>query len=109
MKQNISLAPNNASAWNYLRGILTQTKTPLSVVATFVKPYAASKSSSIAKADGSRDIVDLENPPPGDGADLPCAEALEFLADMYEAQGSAEGVQAAVEVCPLPLCYILEA
>lgn len=43
------------------------------------------------------DIVDLENPPPSSEAKLPCAAALEFLADMYEAQGG-ESIHKATEV-----------
>ncbi|CAA7266213.1 unnamed protein product [Cyclocybe aegerita] len=95
VKQNISLAPSNPSAWNYLRGILKHTSTPFASVLPFVRPYAVVPSSSES---AQRDIVDLENPPPGEGAELPCAEALEFLADAYEIQGGADGVKSAVEI-----------
>jgi hypothetical protein len=44
------------------------------------------------------DVLDLENPPPSRGAELPCAAALEFMADVHEAKGK-EGVPEAVKVC----------
>ncbi|KAG6828819.1 hypothetical protein H0H92_006644 [Tricholoma furcatifolium] len=81
VKQNISFAPNNPSAWNYLRGILDINKIPYSRVEDFVRPYAEPSS------DVTRDIVDLENPPPSRGAQLPCAVAIEFLADIHEKEG----------------------
>ncbi|KAJ7240501.1 hypothetical protein C8J57DRAFT_1371020 [Mycena rebaudengoi] len=91
VKQNISLAPNNASAWNYLRGVLEHNRLPYSTVAAFVQPYTVPH-------DGARtDIVDLETPPPGPGADLPCAAAIEFLADIHEEAGG-ERIGAAVEL-----------
>jgi hypothetical protein len=46
---------------------------------------------------GGNDILDLENPPPSKGAELPCAAAIEFMADVHEASGK-EGVSKAVEV-----------
>ena len=45
----------------------------------------------------SEDVVDLDNPLPSAGAELPCVAALEFLADIYEQEGS-EGTAKAVEV-----------
>ncbi|RXW18993.1 hypothetical protein EST38_g6871 [Candolleomyces aberdarensis] len=91
-QQSISLAPNNASAWNYLRGILNHNKVAFSSVAEFVKlytvPYDASR----------KDIVDVDLPPPGPSADLPCAAAIEFLADVYEQEGDKDGVQRATEL-----------
>ncbi|KAF7318858.1 hypothetical protein HMN09_00221300 [Mycena chlorophos] len=81
VKQQISLAPNNASAWNYLRGVLEFNKRPFAIVEPFVKLY------TVPRAEDSRDIVDVDNPPPGSGAELPCVAALEFLADIHEAEG----------------------
>ncbi|KAF7325872.1 hypothetical protein MKEN_00438000 [Mycena kentingensis (nom. inval.)] len=81
VKHNVSLAPNNASAWNYLRGVLEHNKLPFSTVAPFVKLY------TVSAVDDAGDLVDTENPPPGAGAELPCVAALEFTADMYEADG----------------------
>ena len=93
MKQAISLAPNNASAWNYLRGILEHTKTPFSSVADFVTPYTL-------PYDGTKkDIVDVDTPGPGPSALLPCPAAIEFMADMYEQSGDKEGALKASEVC----------
>ena len=39
MKEKIALAPNNSSAWNYLRGALEHTGTPFATLAPFVEPY----------------------------------------------------------------------
>ncbi|KAH9474730.1 Protein farnesyltransferase/geranylgeranyltransferase type-1 subunit alpha [Psilocybe cubensis] len=92
-KQAISLAPSNPSAWNYLRGILAHTNTPFSSLVTFAEAYAYPRESVDAK---QRDIVDLENPLPSESADLPCAEAMEFLADAWEVEGGQEKIDAAV-------------
>lgn len=81
VKQSISLVPNNASAWNYLRGLLEHNSIPYSRVITFIQPYTLSMDEQTA------DLVDLDNPPPSKGAHLPCALAIEFLADIYEAEG----------------------
>lgn len=51
------------------------------------------------KSDEDDDVIDAENPKPAPGAELPCAAALEFLADVYEREGGKEGVLKAVEVC----------
>ncbi|KAF8153149.1 hypothetical protein B0H34DRAFT_663021 [Crassisporium funariophilum] len=103
VKQTISLAPNNPSAWNYLRGILEHNAMPFSLVKAFVLPYtlplpSPSLSPSTPGTRASVDIVDLETPPPGEGAELPCAGAVEFLADIWEKEGSAEGVGKATEL-----------
>ncbi|KAF8636922.1 hypothetical protein AX17_003173 [Amanita inopinata Kibby_2008] len=91
VKQNISLAPNNLAAWNYLRGMLDYIKLPYSTVIDFVKLYAV-------PFDPSRDIVDLENPPPSGLARLPCVHAVEFLADIHEREGSRSGIETAIEL-----------
>ncbi|KAJ2912650.1 hypothetical protein MD484_g7767, partial [Candolleomyces efflorescens] len=92
VKQSISLAPNNASAWNYLRGVLNHNKVAFSSIAEFVKLY------TVPYDDSRKDIVDVDVPPPGPSADLPCAAALEFLADVYEQQGDKDGVEKATEL-----------
>ncbi|KXN92160.1 Protein farnesyltransferase/geranylgeranyltransferase type-1 subunit alpha [Leucoagaricus sp. SymC.cos] len=94
-KQNISLAPNNPSAWNYLRGILDHPKLPYSLLTQFVKPYTVPLDPNVA------DIVDLENPPPMKGAELPCVYAIEFLADIYEQAGDKDNILKAVELWKL--------
>jgi protein farnesyltransferase/geranylgeranyltransferase type-1 subunit alpha len=91
-KERIALAPNNASAWNYLRGILNHARLPYSSQAAFAKLYVVDAVET--RAD---DVFDLENPPPSGGAELPCAAAIEFLADVHEASGK-EGIPKAVEV-----------
>ena len=57
-KEKIALAPNNPSAWNYLRGALEHTNMPFSTVATFVEPYTTSQPPSREMND---DVVDLDN------------------------------------------------
>ncbi|KAH6908360.1 farnesyltransferase [Coprinopsis sp. MPI-PUGE-AT-0042] len=91
VKQSISLAPNNPSAWNYLRGVLEHQKLPYSTVTEFVKPYALPFDGNV------KDIIDLDNPRPSSTAQLPCASAIEFMADIYErenteGQGRDEGI-----------------
>lgn len=44
-------------------------------------------------------VLDLENPPPTEGAQLPCPAAIEFMADVHEARGK-EGIDEAVKVRP---------
>jgi protein farnesyltransferase/geranylgeranyltransferase type-1 subunit alpha len=78
VKSKISLAPNNASAWNYLRGILDHNHKPYSLLIPFVKPYTATIFKPL-----TTDEIDLDNPAPGQGAQLPCAYAIEFLADAF--------------------------
>ena len=94
VKQNISLAPHNLSAWNYLRGILDVNQMPYSRLLDFVKPYTVTASN-----DSNADLVDLENPLPGRGAELPCPFAVEFLADIYEKEGGEDQLLQATEVC----------
>lgn len=91
VKQSISLVPNNMSAWNYLRGILDTTKLPYSTIEDFVKLYTDA-------ANSVGDIVDLENPPPGRGAELPCVAAIEFLADIHEKEGGRESVSQTIQL-----------
>ncbi|KAH9932904.1 protein prenylyltransferase [Fomitopsis serialis] len=90
-KEKIALAPNNASAWNYLRGVLEHTKTPLSGLTTFVQLY------TVSSASPASDVLDLDNPAPTEGAELPCVNALEFLADIYEEEGGQQ-ISQAVEI-----------
>ena len=94
VKQNISLAPNNPSAWNYLRGALDINNIPYSTVGEFVKLYTVA-----GEPGSSGDIVDLENPPPSRGAYLPCPLAIEFMADIQEKDGGKEPILRAIEVC----------
>jgi protein farnesyltransferase/geranylgeranyltransferase type-1 subunit alpha len=92
VKGKIALAPNNASAWNYLRGILNYAHMPYSKQAAFVEQYAV----DAVDVDADR-VLDLENPPPSEGAQLPCPAAIEFMADVHEARGK-EGTSEAVKV-----------
>ncbi|KAF5379034.1 hypothetical protein D9615_006017 [Tricholomella constricta] len=92
VKQNISLVANNPSAWNYLRGILDTKDLPYSRVEEFVRPYA------LTTHDSTTDLVDLENPPPPPGAQLPCPAAIEFLADIHEKEGGKDRILLASEL-----------
>jgi protein farnesyltransferase/geranylgeranyltransferase type-1 subunit alpha len=91
VKECIALAPNNASAWNYLRGMLNQHKIPYATLQAFVEPYA------VAQSVTETDLVDLDNPLPSKTAQLPCPAAIEFLADVYEREGG-DNVQKAAQV-----------
>jgi len=63
-----------------VRGVLDRTKTPYESMEEFVVLYT--------KSEGSPDsVVDLDNPPPSKGAQLPAVPAVEFLADIRESQG----------------------
>ncbi|KIK98587.1 hypothetical protein PAXRUDRAFT_823701 [Paxillus rubicundulus Ve08.2h10] len=84
VKAKIAIAPNNASAWNYLRGVLDHSKTPYSNLEVFVAPYSLPHS---AQEDATpEDVIDLENLLPSPGAQLPCVAAIEFMADIYESR-----------------------
>jgi len=93
-KEKIALAPNNSSAWNYLRGVLEHTKTPLSSLTAFVEPYTIASPATALRGDA---VLDLENPLPSEGAELPAACALELLADIHEQVGG-EAIPKAVEI-----------
>jgi len=63
-----------------MRGILDRTKTPYESIEEFVVPCTESE-------EGHESVVDLDNPPPSKGAQLPAVPAVEFLADIRESQG----------------------
>lgn len=94
----ISLAPNNVSAWNYLRGVLDRTDTPYYQLLDFVQPYTVVPSKSTGAGGSRPDIVDVDNPPPSEGAELPAAAAMEFAAEAYEMKGQKEDIAKAVKV-----------
>lgn len=95
MKAKISLAPNNPSAWNYLRGILECSSTPFISLAPFVEPYTSNKNLW-----SDEDVVDLDNPKPSSDAVLPCVAALDYLAEAHAREGD-DGVGKAVELWKL--------
>ena len=100
VKHSISIVPNNPAAWNYLRGVLQHNARPFSSVKDFIILYTTTPSppspGSVTSAD--RDVVDLENPQPAEGAELPVPAAIEFLADIWENEGTKEGLDKASEV-----------
>jgi protein farnesyltransferase/geranylgeranyltransferase type-1 subunit alpha len=91
VKERIAVAPNNASAWNYLRGILDHDKIPYSELQAFVTPYSLPQ----PPFGTPPEVVDLENPLPSKEAQLPCVAAIEFMADIYEAAGDDDLMRAA--------------
>ncbi|KAH7886877.1 hypothetical protein F5I97DRAFT_1936482 [Phlebopus sp. FC_14] len=95
VKTKISIAPNNASAWNYLRGVLDYAQISYSNLKSFVTPYAVSRPTQQDKS--TEEIVDLENPLPAPGSQLPCVAAIEFMADVYESSAG-EALTKAVEL-----------
>ncbi|OBZ67962.1 Protein farnesyltransferase/geranylgeranyltransferase type-1 subunit alpha [Grifola frondosa] len=83
-KEKIALAPNNPSAWNYLRGILEYTKTPFSTITTFVEPYASTSRSSTAEQEI---VIDLENPylrKEGGASTMKAVEIWRSLANVHD-------------------------
>jgi len=97
VKQYITKAPNNASAWNYLRGVLEHSKIPFSELQIFVTPYTLPQPS---EDDAPAEVIDLENPLPSKLAQLPCVAAIEFLADVHEAAGG-DSIMKATELWKL--------
>ncbi|TNY23470.1 hypothetical protein DMC30DRAFT_414158 [Rhodotorula diobovata] len=80
VREKLALSPNNPSAWNYLRGILTRLSLPLSSLSAFVTPLALNTPASMPSSE----------PPVSESAELPAYLAIEFLADAAaeEARGS---------------------
>jgi hypothetical protein len=68
---------------------------PYSTQVAFVELYVV----DAVDEDVDSGILDLENPPPSEGAQLPCPAAIEFMADVHEAKGK-EGIAEAVKVRP---------
>jgi len=102
-REKISLAPSNESAWNYLRGVLKHTQTPFSTLRKFVEPYATARTRTDSESNYVSDppkspdeVIDLENPLPSAGAELPSRLAVEFLAEIHEREG-ADGLQQALK------------
>ncbi|KAG2343035.1 protein prenylyltransferase [Suillus weaverae] len=90
VKERIAIAPNNASAWNYLRGVLDHAKIPYSELQAFVLPYSLPQ----LPLGIPPEVVDLENPLPSKDSQLPCVAAVEFMADIHEAAGGGDLVKA---------------
>ncbi|KZT60974.1 protein prenylyltransferase [Calocera cornea HHB12733] len=95
-KHAISLAPSNASAWSYLRGLLTPlhptsptsaSRPRLSPLLPFARPYTL----PTHMQSGLRALTAAQDRPflPRDGAELPCVEALEFVAEAVVELGPA--------------------
>ena len=97
VKHSISIVPNNPAAWNYLRGVLQHNHQPFSSVKDFIVLYTATIPSS-SSSGSDRNVVDLDNPPPVEGAELPVPAAIEFMADIWEKEGTKEGLDKATEV-----------
>lgn len=66
---------------------------PYTILQLFVQPYAVSHPPDELVTE----MIDLENPPPSKGSQLPCPAAIEFLADIYEGEGS-DSLLKAIEV-----------
>ncbi|CAE6437386.1 unnamed protein product, partial [Rhizoctonia solani] len=95
-KQKIAIAPNNPSAWNYLRGVLEYGRLPFSSQRPFVEPYAEPTEYTdplvprSTAAEPTDDVVDLDNPKPSTQAELPVPLAIEFLGDVAEEEDDKE-------------------
>ena len=98
VKHSISIVPNNPAAWNYLRGILQHNAQPFSSIKDFIILYTTIPSPSPLSPGSDRNVVDLDNPPPAEGAELPVPAAIEFMADIWEKEGTKEGLDKASKV-----------
>lgn len=83
-KQKIAIAPNNLSAWNYLRGILDRVEVKYATLKDFVVLYTTPREERPVVEE---EVLDLDNPRPSSSASLPCALAIEFLADICLEEG----------------------
>ena len=71
---------------------------PYAFLSQFAQMYATERPEGLVLEEEV--VVDLENPRPSRGAELPCAYAIEFLADVYEAAGGDEKSKAvSVRAC----------
>lgn len=61
--------------------VLKHTGTSIDILEAFITPYT--KPAAPKPEPESDDAVDLDNPPPSSGAQLPCPQAVELLADMF--------------------------
>ena len=91
VKHSISIVPNNPAAWNYLRGMLQHNAQPFSSIKDFIILYTM----ILSQSPSDRNVVDLENPPPSEGAELPVPAAIEFMADIWEKEETKEGLDKA--------------
>lgn len=89
VKSKISLSPNNLSAWNYLRGILDKSGIRYAELKKFVELYFVPPVGT-GNDEEDVEVYDLDNPRPSSSAELPCALAIEFMADVYEQEGENE-------------------
>ncbi|GAA6024317.1 hypothetical protein JCM11491_005984 [Sporobolomyces phaffii] len=80
-KTQLAISPNNPSAWNYLRGVLTRASIPMSTVLPFVLPLALN----------TPDSMPPNEPPVSHLAQLPAWLAIEFLADAKSQLALASG------------------
>ncbi|GAA6060079.1 hypothetical protein JCM10212_003040 [Sporobolomyces blumeae] len=86
-KTKLAMSPNNPSAWNYLRGILTRFSIPLSTVVPFATPLALNSPASMPP----------NEPTVSDKAELPAWLAIEFLADAKSEEAKKAGQRDAGE------------
>jgi protein farnesyltransferase/geranylgeranyltransferase type-1 subunit alpha len=98
-KEKISTVPNNLSSWNYLRGILDKVGQSYTTLKEFVIPYTLPRDLEKDEEEEEEEAYDLDNPKPWESAKLPCALAIEFLADIYMLE---EDFDRAAEVGLLP-------
>ncbi|THH01451.1 hypothetical protein EW026_g1227 [Hermanssonia centrifuga] len=94
IKDKVSLAPNNPSAWNYLRGVLDHTQIPFTTLIPFAELYAVPR---VPASGGAEEVIDLENPGPSPDAVLPCVAAMDFLAEAKAREGG-EGTANAIKI-----------
>jgi len=91
-KEKITVAPNNPSAWTYLRGILDYVRMPFSTQAAFTERLYVVDAVEESTDDDVLQVA-LGNLPPSGGAELPCVAAIEFVADIHKARGKDSGAK----------------
>ncbi|KAA1122263.1 CAAX geranylgeranyltransferase alpha subunit [Puccinia graminis f. sp. tritici] len=91
-KHQILKAPNNPSAWNYLRGVLKRGSIPLNTLEDFVLPLTKTRLELETQASGWPTGLNTQS-------DLPVPAAVELLANIY-AQSQAK-TQIALELYEL--------
>ncbi|OCT45964.1 protein farnesyltransferase alpha subunit [Cladophialophora carrionii] len=76
-KDHIAWAPQNASAWNYLRGVLTRAGIPLTEMRVFCEGFVGGKGADLMSG-GSSDTP---------GSSVRSSHAIDWLADIYRMEG----------------------
>lgn len=83
VKDAIGMAPQNQSPWNYLRGVLEKTQSPLSSVTDFILPFADISRPDTIRSSHALDLL-AEIYSEDEGSKHDAAKALDLLAEKYD-------------------------